>query len=106
MATSRQGVAKLSRNTVSIHSELRRIMFPRPQNFLALTGTVAVAALLLAACSGDAGEAAGNAGEESSANVVATTMQGGALDEQITARGGGGSQTIKRAGEDARRYEG
>ena len=80
-------------------------MFPRPQNFLALTGTVAVAALLLAACSGDAGEAAGNAGEESSANVVATTMQVGSLAEQITECGGGETQTLMSAGDDPHQFE-
>src|SRR5699024_12637388 len=105
MATSRQGVAKLSRNTVSIHSELRRIMFPRPQNFLDLTGTVAVAALLLAACSGDAGEAAGNAGEEASAEVVATTMQVGSVAEQSKENGGGETLAIISEGEEAAKVE-
>ena len=79
-------------------------MFPRPQHFLALTGTVAVAALLLAACSGDAAETTGG-DEEPSANVVATTMQVGSLAEQITQCGGGETQTLMSAGDDPHQFE-
>ncbi|WP_022871565.1 metal ABC transporter substrate-binding protein [Yaniella halotolerans] len=80
-------------------------MLSRSKNSLAVVGTSVAAALLLAACSSDAGEATGDARESSSANVVATTTQVGSLVEQITACGGGEAQTLMTAGDDPHQFE-
>ena len=80
-------------------------MLPHRKRSLAMTGTAAIAGLFLAACSNDPGEDAATTGDDSTPHVVATTTQIGSLAEQITACGGGETQTLMSVGDDPHQFE-
>ena len=80
-------------------------MRPHCKRTLAMTGTAAIAGLFLAACSNDPGEDAATTADDSTPHVVATTTQIGSLAEQITACGGGETQTLMSVGDDPHQFE-